>query len=149
MNPFVPEQLPIRNINWESLIPLIGRANRSLAQYEGILYGLPNPAILLAPMTTQEAVLSSKIEGTQATLGEVLRFEAGEEPQLVSKKQDIYEIINYRKALTMAEQEIGTRPFNLNLLLKLHSVLLDSVRGLNKARGQFRRHQNWSSGQSD
>jgi hypothetical protein len=58
MHPFVAEQLPIQNVDWENLIPLIGRANRSLAQFEGILYGLPNPEILLAPMTTQEAVLS-------------------------------------------------------------------------------------------
>jgi len=143
MRPYVPEHLPITAIDWEALIPLIGQANRSLAQFEGILYGLPSPEILLSPMTTQEAVLSSKIEGTQATLGEVLRFEAGEEPQLESKRQDIYEIINYRKALITAEDELKRRPFNLNLLLQLHSILLDSVRGLNKGRGQFRRHQNW------
>ena len=78
MQPFEPQQLPINDIQWDSLIPLIGKANRSLAYYDGILYGLANPDVLLSPLTTQEAVLSSKIEGTQAILGEVLKFEAGE-----------------------------------------------------------------------
>jgi len=68
MQPFEPQQLPINDIQWDSLIPLIGKANRSLAYYDGILYGLANPDVLLSPLTTQEAVLSSKIEGTQATL---------------------------------------------------------------------------------
>ena len=64
MKPFEPQQLPIEEIRWDSLIPLIGRANRSLAYFDGILYGVANPNILLSPLTTQEAVLSSKMEGT-------------------------------------------------------------------------------------
>lgn len=143
MRPLVPSKLPIESIAWERLIPLIGKANRSLAHYDGVLYGVPNPEVLLAPLTTQEAVLSSKIEGTQATLGEVLKFEAGEEPQSESRRHDIQEIINYRKALRTAEEGLKSRPFNLNLLLDLHGILLDSVRGQNKARGYFRTTQNW------
>ncbi len=141
--PFVPQILPIQDIQWEPLIPLIGQANRALAHYDGVLYGVPNPAVLLSPLTTQEAVLSSKIEGTQATLGDVLKFEAGEEPQQESRRLDIQEISNYRAALRAAVVELETRPFNLNLLLKLHSILLDSVRGRDKARGNFRKIQNW------
>jgi len=57
MKPFVPEELPIKKVQWESLIPLIGTANRSIAQYEGVLYGVTKPAVLLSPLTTQEAVL--------------------------------------------------------------------------------------------
>lgn len=143
MKPSVPENLPIKKVKWEALIPFIGRANRSIAQYEGVLYGVPNPEVLLAPLTTQEAVLSSKIEGTQATLGEVLKFEAGEKPEDESRRQDIQEIINYRKALKAAEEELKKRPFNINLLLRLHGILLDSVRGENKSRGRFRTTQNW------
>jgi Fic family protein len=81
----------------EPLIPLIGKANRSIAQYDGVIYGVPNPEVLLSPLTTQEAVLSSRIEGTQATLGEVLKFEAGEQPDQESKRLDIQEILNYRR----------------------------------------------------
>jgi len=142
MAPFAPDKLPVP-LNWEPLIPLIGKANRAIAQYDGVLYGLPNPDILLSPITTQEAVLSSRIEGTQATLGEVLKFEAGEQPEEESKRLDIQEIINYRRTLRAAEQELKARPFSLNLLLSLHQTLLDSVRGRNKARGQFRKIQNW------
>jgi Fic family protein len=141
--PFVPQHLPHDEVKWEPLIPLIGQANRALAHYDGILYGVPNPAVLLSPLTTQEAVLSSRIEGTQATLGDVLKFEAGEEPQLESRRLDIQEIVNYRQALKEAEQELKKRPFTLNLLLKLHGTLLDSVRGRDKGRGHFRTVQVW------
>ena len=143
MKPFEPQQLPIEGIQWDSLIPLVGRANRSLAYFDGILYGIANPDILLSPLTTQEAVLSSKIEGTQATLGDVLRFEAGDKPPEESRIHDIEEIMNYRRAMSLAEQELKTRPFSLNLLKSLHAVLLDGVRGKFKARGQFRTTQNW------
>ena len=143
MEPFVPTKLPLHEVQWEPLIPIIGRANRALAHYEGVLYGVPNAELLLSPLTTQEAVLSSRIEGTQATLGEVLRYEAGEEPAGVEKQLDIQEILNYRKALREAEGWLPEKPFTLNLLLRLHEILLDSVRGKNMARGQFRRTQNW------
>lgn len=132
MKPALPDALPVRDLEWEPLIPLISRANRSIAQYDGVLYSVPNPEVLLAPLTTQEAVLSSKIEGTEATLGEVFKFEARQEPQNESRRQDIQEIINYRKALIAAEEELQTRPFSLNLLLRLHEILLHSVRGQNK-----------------
>jgi Fic family protein len=141
--PFNPRFLPHKDIEWEPLIPLIGAANRALAHYDGALYGVPNPAVLLSPMTTQEAVLSSRIEGTLATLGDVLKFEAGEEPKQESRKFDIEEINNYREALRHAERALKKKPFNLNLLLELHSILLDSVRGRDKGRGKFRTVQNW------
>src|SRR5205823_12369932 len=83
------------------------------------------------------------MEGTRATLGDVLKFEAGAEVGEESKRQDIQEIINYRQALQTAEGGLKKRPFNLNLLLQLHGSLLDSVRGRNKARGLFRTEQNW------
>jgi len=143
MKAFVPRTLPIQDIAWEPLVRRIGSANRSLALYDGILYGVVNPEVLLSPITTQEAVLSSRIEGTQATLGEVLKFEAGEEPEEESRRHDFLEIINYRRALRHAEAVLETRPFHLNLLLELHEILLDSVRGRNMGRGRFRTVQNW------
>jgi Fic family protein len=143
MHPFVPQKLPLNDLNWEPLIPLIGKANRSLAFFDGVLQGIANPELLLSPMTTQEAVLSSRIEGTQATLGDVLQFEAGNEPKEHTQHEDIWEIINYRRALKQAEEELKKKPFNLNLLKDLHSILLDSVRGRAMARGRFRTIQNW------
>ncbi len=143
MQPFEPKPLPREDTAWGQLVPAISRANRELARYDGMMHGVPNPALLLTPLTTQEAVLSSRIEGTQATLGEVLTFEAGAEIEGEARRQDIHEILNYRKAMGDAEKELRTRPFNLNLLKRMHAVLLHSVRGKNMARGEFRRDQNW------
>ena len=69
MKPFIPQSLPLSDVKWESLISHLASANRALAYYDGVLQGVTNPELLLSPMTTQEAVMSSRIEGTQATLG--------------------------------------------------------------------------------
>ena len=65
-------RFPPETLEWECLIPLIGPANAAVARYDALLSAIPNAAVLLSPLTTQEAVLSSRIEGTQATMGEVL-----------------------------------------------------------------------------
>ncbi|MGH9596086.1 MAG: Fic family protein [Edaphobacter sp.] len=144
MKPAIAKQLPILTPqDWLALIPAMGQANRSLAEYKGRLRRLPNSDLLLSPLRLQEAVLSSRIEGTLATMSEVLQFEAGELPERESRRQDIEEILNYRLALDTAMQELKIRPFNLNLLLRLHRILLQSVRGQNKAPGEFRRQQNY------
>lgn len=70
-------RFPPNDIDWPRLVPLIGTANRALARYDGLITAIPNAAILLSPLTTQEAVLSSKIEGTNVTMSEVLEIEAG------------------------------------------------------------------------
>lgn len=88
--PYIPQKLPPQKINWKKIIPLIGRAHAAIARYDGLLQSLINPAILLSPLTTNEAVLSSGIEGTQASLEEVLELEAGFDkgkPEFI--KQDI------------------------------------------------------------
>jgi len=143
MRPFRPEKLPRTGIDWEQLIPGIAAAHRALAQFEGALLGVPNPDLLLSPLTTQEAVLSSRIEGTVSTFDEVLRFEAGDRPTEEHKRQDIVEIINYRRALRAAESALARKPFNLNLLLELHGILLEGARGRRKGRGRFRTVQNY------
>jgi Fic family protein len=85
------EKLP-PPLNWENLVSLIGQANADLARYDGFLHGIINPEIMLSPLTLQEAVLSSRIEGTQASLSEVLQHEAGERFE-ENKERDIQEII--------------------------------------------------------
>jgi Fic family protein len=142
MKPHVPRKLPLKGIDWESLIPAMSEANQSVARYDGILYGVPNPGVLLSPLTTREAVLSSRIEGTQTTFDEVLKFEAGAKVE-EERREDIQEVLNYRRALREAEQSLNHRPFNLNLLLNLHSILLEGVRGRYKGRGKFRTIQNY------
>lgn len=143
MKPFVPHDLPLRDLEWGPLIPLIAKANRALARYDGVVLALPNPDLLLTPLATREAVLSSKIEGTQATIGEVLKYEGGGLGEDPVRRADIAEILNYRKALKQAQADAQTRPFGLNRLLELHATLMDSVRGQDKRPGAFRTIQNW------
>jgi len=113
-----------------------------LARYDGLLQGIPNPAVMLSPLTTREAVLSSKIEGTQATVDEVLEQEAGLK-KTGEKYQDIQEISNYRQALFNASEHLKDYPIRLSLIREIHRILLDSVRGENKTPGAFRLDQNW------
>lgn len=143
MKPYIPKKLPIKNIDYENIIGLVGKANAELARYDGLLQAIVNPEILLSPLTTSEAVLSSKIEGTQATLDEVLKFEAGLDLLEESKKQDAQEIVNYRPTLILAEQQLEKRPISLFLLRQMHKELMTSVRGWNKRPGEFRITQNW------
>jgi len=143
MQPYLPDALPLKNLDYAQLITLVGEANAALAEYSGLLQGIVNPAIMLSPLTNQEAVLSSKIEGTQATVEEVLEHEAGEEFDQ-HKNADIKEIQNYRKALILAQGDLAVgRQITLSLLLQLHQILLDSVRGQAKSPGEFRKEQNW------
>ncbi len=144
MKPFIPHELPPGNLDWQRLVPLVGKANAAIARYDGLLQSLINPAVLLSPITTNEAVLSSRIEGTQASLGDVLEYDAGlDTGKSASMNEDIKEISNYRKVLRIAEDELKKRPLSLNLIKSLHAVLLDSVRGKNKEPGLFRKDQNW------
>ncbi|MGV8040217.1 MAG: Fic family protein [Thermoanaerobaculaceae bacterium] len=106
---------------------------------------LPNAEVLLSPLTTQEAVLSSRIEGTQATFSEVLEFEAEGENALVSpeRRADIHEVLNYRRALREADRLLKELPLCLRVVTSAHRVLMEGVRGHGKAPGELRRVPNW------
>jgi Fic family protein len=140
--PYVPDELPLVDLDYRRLLPLVGQANAALARYDGLLQGIPNPAVMLSPLTTQEAVLSSKIEGTQATVDEVLQQEAGLLKE-GEKFQDIQEISNYRQALFAANEHLKSYPIRLSLVRELHRILMSSVRGQDKTPGEFRQDQNW------
>ena len=141
-NPFIPTELPLQNIAWEDLLPSIVKANTALANFNGILETIRNPLIFLSPLMTQEAVLSSRIEGTQASFSDILKYEAA--PRKIKENyNDIEEVINYRDALKYADVELTKRPICLNLIREIHGILLKGVRGENKARGEFRKIQNW------
>lgn len=138
-------RFPPQDIDWPRLLPLIGPANAAVARYEGVLHGIPNPNVLLSPLTAQEAVLSSRIEGTQATLGEVLEFEAQGElfDESTPKKADIREVLNYRSALNEAARLLTELPLSQRLIRQTHRVLMQGVRGRNKDPGEYRRIANW------
>ena len=134
---------PPGNLDWEVLIPHLGPTAAAVARFDGALASIPNPDLLIAPLSTQEAVLSSRIEGTQATMGEVLEFEASGSAVTPEKRDDIQEILNYRKALRTAEEMLGELPLCQRVLLKAHEVLLSGVRGANKSPGIYRKVPNW------
>jgi Fic family protein len=139
--PYHQGKFPPDNLDWQRLIPLIGPANGAIARYEGMLHGVPNPDVLLAPLSSQEAVLSSRIEGTQTTLGEVLEFGAATDPQDEStpRMADIHEVLNYQRALLTAVRLLDTLPLSQRLIRETHAVLMRGVRGRNKAPGDYRR----------
>lgn len=135
-------EFPPKNINLESVVALVGRANASLSRYDGLLESLVNPQILLSLLVMKEAELSSRIEGTIATANEVYQLQAGEKftPE---KNADIDEIINYRSTLRTAGQNIVENPLSLHLLRQMHANLMQGVRGQDKKPGKFRDTQNW------
>jgi Fic family protein len=110
-----------------------------------MLEAIPNASVLLAPLTTREAVLSSRIEGTQATMGEVLEYEAGGGVEGVSeqRKADIKEVLNYRRALLLAEHLLQRLPLCERVMRETHKALMVDVRGRDKAPGEYRRVPNW------
>jgi Fic family protein len=141
VNPYVPQRLPLDNLDWVRRLQLISSAHDRLGEYKGIVNAIPNADIFLSPLTLQEAVLSSRIEGTQETLEDVLRFEASATTTPPEKLPGIQEIINYRKAMAFAVEELQSRPINLNMVKKMHAILMDGVRGKDKGRGELRRTQ--------
>ena len=138
-------KFPPDNIDCFALLGLLEKATSALARYDGILSGIPNARLLFSPLTTQEALLSSQIEGTQATMGEVLEFEANGEADHLSpkKRNDIDEILNYRKAINYVMEQLETLPLCLRVVRGAHEILLGSVRGQNRSPGIFRKIPNW------
>jgi len=140
--PFVPKRLPPQ-LEWGVLVPLIARANAALARYDELLQGLVNPDIFLTPLRTREAVLSSRIEGTWATLEEVLEEEAEPGVAAPARRSEVREVLNYRDAVRVAVKELERRPISLNLIRRIHRTLLSDARGRRRAPGEFRRVQNY------
>lgn len=143
MQPYVPHSLPLTGLDAARLLRKVGPANAAIARYDGLLQSVINPSVMLSPLTNQEAVLSSKIEGTQATVDEVLEYEAGILFPEKRKVDDIQEVVNYRKTLVLATDALAHRTLSLSLIRQMHGVLMDSVRGANKSPGEFRVDQNW------
>jgi Fic family protein len=138
---FVPDPLPPR-LDWSpELVAALSSADRLLGRLAGQGARLPNPHLLIRPFVRREAVLSSRIEGTQATLGELLADEAGAATSRAP--EDLKEVRNYVVALEKGVQRLKKLPLSLRLVKELHSALMTGVRGDGAAPGEFRRMQNW------
>ena len=156
--PYIPEKLPI---NLDSILlnrdmfNLITTASNEMGIYKGFLSNTPNPILLISPLLIQEAVLSSKIEGTHATLEDFLNYEAGNKTEI--EKDELHEISNYRAALFYALDNMATCstindsekfPLVIRLIKEMHKILLNNVRGSSKDPGNFKRLQNYISSNS-
>jgi len=138
---FVPNPLP-PELTWTpKLVRALSDADRAVGRLAGEGGRLPNPHLLLRPFIRREAVLSSKIEGTQATLGELLAAEAG--AVVERSPADLREVANYVVALEHGIERLKTLPLSLRLIREIHARLLEGVRGDQSTPGEFRRTQNW------
>ncbi|HEX5012075.1 MAG TPA: Fic family protein [Planctomycetota bacterium] len=137
----MPFPLPPQ-IGWSpGLLLQLSRADRAIGRLAGEGSDLPNPHILLRPFIRREAVLSSKIEGTQATLGELLAVEAG--AHVDRSPEDLHEVANYVVALEHGIRLLKKLPLSLRLVRGVHAKLMHGVRGDSATPGEFRRSQNW------
>ncbi len=138
---FVPNTLPPK-LEWNTvLVNSLSRADFLLGKLAREGNKLPNPHLLIRPFITREAVLSSKIEGTQATLGEVLAVNAG--AYVKQNPDDLQEVQNYIKALDYGLERLEELPLSLRLIKEIHEHLMQGVRGSHATPGEFRRSQNW------
>ena len=138
---YVPASLP-PPLAWDdSLTVSLSSADRAIGRLAGEGRRLPNPHLLIRPFVRKEAVLSSRIEGTQATLGELLAAEAG--ATVERSPADLREVGNYVAALEYGLERLNTLPLSLRLVREMHERLMRGVRGDVATPGEFRRSQNW------
>jgi Fic family protein len=138
---FIPNPLPPK-LEWDTAtVNSLSRADHILGMLSREGAKLPNPHLLMRPFITREAVLSSKIEGTQATLGEILANDAG--IHVDRHPDDLQEVHNYVIALDYGLKRLQEIPLSLRLLKEIHEKLMQGVRGSNATPGEFRKTQNW------
>jgi Fic family protein len=141
---FVPDPLPPTLDFGPRLVRALSEADRALGELAGLGRTLPNPYLLTRPFSRREAVLSSRIEGTRASLVDLYAFEA--EPPLFSEPErgsDVWEVQNYVRALEHGLERLRELPISQRLLREMHAVLMEGVRGAQRDPGEFRRVQNW------
>jgi Fic family protein len=138
---FVPAPLPPELHYPPPLVRLLSAADAALSELSGLGRVLPNPHLLIAAYIRREAVLSSRIEGTQASLSDLLADEAGQQPQ--ASADDVHEVRNYVVALDYGIERLRSLPLSLRLVRELHQHLMRGVRGDRATPGEFRRSQNW------
>lgn len=140
---FIPKSLPpdppVQLDN--RMLQLLSQADQALGRLDGASEILPDADLFVAMYVRKEAVLSSQIEGTQASLIDVLAFESdAAEPE---NPQDVEEVVNYVSAMNYGLERLKTLPLSLRLMREIHARLLAGVRGSDKYPGEFRTFQNW------
>jgi Fic family protein len=140
---FVPNPLPPPIIIDMSLALALSKADAALSELSGLGGQLPNPHLLISPYIRREAVLSSRIEGTKASLSDLLIDEIEDDNSRRSANADIQEVKNYTYALEHGVALLPDLPLSLRLIREIHAKLMTGVRGDKATPGEFRRTQNW------
>ena len=143
---FLPNKIPPVKITYdEEIVTLVGDANLRLGNLRGLGETIPNPALLIVPYLKREAVSSSKIEGTQATMSDLFRYEVGEKLDETTKSTlRIKEVNNYVDAFNYSYDHVQkNNSLNLDLIKEAHHILMNEVRGGDMNPGEFRTSQNW------
>lgn len=137
---FLPKPLPPNPaIEYDQeMVELLSKANRSVGILQGISSQVPDIDLFVSMYVRKEALLSSQIEGTQATLDDILDPNLDDNTNL-----EVEEVINYIRAASYAKQRVKALPISSRLLREIHEILLAGARGSEKNPGEFRRSQNW------
>lgn len=139
---FVPAPIPPK-INWTlPLVSALSEAERELSRLATLADAFPFPRLLIQAFIRREAVLSSRIEGTRATLAELYTYESAQLSFLESH-DDVREVHNYVAALDYGLERLKRFPMSLRFMREIHEKLMQDVRGGNLPPGEFRRTQNW------
>jgi Fic family protein len=142
---FIPNQLPPDLTLSPKLIRALSEADHALGELAGLGRALPNPHLLIGPFIRKEAVLSSRIEGTESNVADLYAYEAGHLTfsEIKPPEADVREVLNYVRAMEYGLERRMELPISLRLLRELHERLMEGVRGSQATPGEFRRSQNW------
>jgi len=140
---FIPKPLPVDPplVIDQELWTKLSAGDRALGRLDGATEVLPNPNLFVAMFARREAVLSSQIEGTQASLVDVLEYEA--DAARKGLRSDVAEVVNHVRAMNHGLERLESLPVSLRLIREIHEELLANVRGGRRSPGEFRRTQNW------
>lgn len=139
---FIPNPLP-PHINWTTaLISALSEAERNLGRLASLANTLPSPHLLTRPFIRREAMFSSRIEGTRASLADLYHYEAAQ-LSFFEDTTDVREVHNYVRALDYGLERSQSLPVSLRLIREMHGILMKGVRGEHLTPGEFRRSQNW------
>ncbi|RLA82790.1 MAG: Fic family protein [Epsilonproteobacteria bacterium] len=141
-------QFPPEDLDYKLLMNQTLKATDAIARFDQMLKNMHNSEILLAPLRNQEAVISSRMEGTISTMDEILKYEADyNEEATSSARSDIIETILYQRALKSAQQAIESgKPLSQGLMKSAHKQLLSFGRGASKKPGEYKSEQNYLAG---
>ena len=139
---FIPSDLPpVPTVEMDNeLNQLLSEANIAIGRLDTMGYLLPNLEHIIAMYVRKEALLSSQIEGTQASLEDIFEYESD---VVMGNAHDVEEVVNYIKALNYGLKRLEDFPMSIRLIKEIHEILLLNTRGKEKTPGEFKRSQNW------